>query len=360
MELLATVHLRRGLLVPLLPSTVLLINNEKMRTMFLLLELAVCFAAALASSSTQSPIIGVLAQPLSSDSSLLYIAASYIKWIEAGGGMSIAIPSDVTDSDELDNLFEQIDAILLPGGASLERPFAVNYMLDKAVASNENGDYFPVWGTCLGFEYLAQYIADDDKIISDGYTSENISLPLQNVVQAELYASDEILKIVTEENVTMNNHQMGLHPSTFWSSSQLQRVWQITSINHDSRGTAFVSSFEPIANLPFYGVQYHPEKNAFEYGLYPGTNIPYEAINHSEDAVAFSIEMARFAVDLARKTRGHEYNQVERFPPVNQYPQRTGVGFELVFVVPSSKDRPLHRYSSLYEWFHLHSMFQQM
>jgi len=28
---------------------------------------------------------------------------------------------------------------------------SAGYLLDKAIAANDKGDYFPVWGTCLGF-----------------------------------------------------------------------------------------------------------------------------------------------------------------------------------------------------------------
>lgn len=140
-------------------------------------------SASSSSSFPSSPVIGVLAQPFthnhhhnhetmlsiihanhlnrnSNGNSTMeeeidaqYIAASYIKWLEAGGARSIPIPYDAVDHDLLDDLFEQMHALFLPGGAS-ELPYAVHYLLDKAVASNRAGYFFPVWGTCLGFEFL--------------------------------------------------------------------------------------------------------------------------------------------------------------------------------------------------------------
>ena len=32
-------------------------------------------------------------------------------------------------------------------------------MINLAIEANNNGDYFPVWGTCLGFESLALSIS---------------------------------------------------------------------------------------------------------------------------------------------------------------------------------------------------------
>ena len=288
----------------------------------------------LRASEASSPVIGILAQPVHDKPSELYIAASYVKWLEAGGARSIAIPYDETDSSILDDLFSQVDAIFLPGGATPLRSFSVDYMLAKAVERN-NDSYFPVWGTCLGFEYLVQFIAGSENILHSGFESENVSLPLQSVLPASLYKDDRIYDIVTRQNVTLNNHKMGLSPESFYKNSRLQSVWQVTSLNRDGKGQLFVSSLEPIGELPFYAVQFHPEKNAFEYATYPGTDIPYEAIDHSKDGIIFSLSLSRFVVDLARKSQGHSYTQPSRFPYVYSYPQRVGLKFEQVYIIPA-------------------------
>ena len=48
--------------------------------------------------------------------------------------------------------------ILFPGGgSSLEDSSYANagsILYDLAIKINDNGDYFPLWGTCLGFELL--------------------------------------------------------------------------------------------------------------------------------------------------------------------------------------------------------------
>ena len=33
-----------------------------------------------------------------------------------------------------------------------------------AVEANENGDYFPVWGTCLGFEFMLYTAAGNQEL----------------------------------------------------------------------------------------------------------------------------------------------------------------------------------------------------
>jgi hypothetical protein len=44
----------------------------------------------------------------------------------------------------------------------------------------------------------------------------------------------------------------------------METDWQVTAVNSDSQGLEFVSSFEHKRH-PFYGVQFHPEKNAYEW-----------------------------------------------------------------------------------------------
>jgi gamma-glutamyl hydrolase len=285
-----------------------------------------------------------------------YIAASYVKWLEAGGARSIPIPYDA-DPALLDELWTQMHALFLPGGDAVMPP-AVPYLLDKIRDSNTNAQhYFPVWGTCLGFEYLIQYVssktADDDddehqspdnnSALQSGFDATNISLPLENVRQQAIYADPDIYETVRTCAVTMNNHHQGIEPQHFMDHTSLTAVWNITSTNHDRTGRPFVSTVEPLDpdRFPVWGVQYHPEKNAFEYATYPGTTIPYEAIDHSEPAVAFSMYMARFVVDLARRTVAehtpeHDYTKPDRFPTVTQYPMQTGIKFEQIYLIPNA------------------------
>jgi hypothetical protein len=122
----------------------------------------------------------------------------------------------------------------------------------------------------------------------------------------------------------------------------LNSLWNVTSINHDANGRPFVSTIEPKDpdRFPIYGVQYHPEKNAFEYATYPGTNIPYENIDHSEAGVAFSMHLARFWVDLVRRGQitnpMHEYTKPSLYPTINAYPIRTGLKFEQIYILPKA------------------------
>ena len=72
----------------------------------------------------------------------------------------------------------------------------------------------------------------------------------------------------------------GITPARFQNDTKLTSMFHITSTNLDRQGRPFVSTMEPHDAMthPYYGVQYHPEKNAFQYATYPGTTIPHTAL----------------------------------------------------------------------------------
>jgi gamma-glutamyl hydrolase len=302
-----------------------------------------------------TPVIGILAQPLHTTNpsngsdqqqQFYYIAASYVKWLEAGGARSISIPYDTQSTVLLDELFQQINGLLLPGGDAV-MPYSIRYLLDKVMESNRNGNYFPVWGTCLGFEFLIQYVGGDDAI-QHGFNASNISLPLlidsaTYTENSQLYNDINIYHSVTNYPITMNNHHQGIEPQWFIQNDALARMWYTTSTNYDLNHRPFVSTIEPRYpnHFPLYGVQYHPEKNAFEYATYPNTNIPYESIDHTAVGVAFSISMAQYFVDLVRYGQEHnpyhDYTKVDQFPTIaTTYPIQTGIQFEEIYIVPNA------------------------
>ncbi len=67
------------------------------------------------------------------------------------------------------------------GGASLDNgaPYfvAAQSIFSYANTVNSQGDYFPLWGTCMGFQTLVRCQSDNPNILT-GFDSENITLPL--------------------------------------------------------------------------------------------------------------------------------------------------------------------------------------
>ena len=96
----------------------------------------VALLSVVAVEATDRPIIGVFAQPHHNSSSE-YIAASYIKWIEAGGGRAVPIPFKSTDTAALEKTFNSINGLLYPGGAGFTLSSGAKQMYDMAIAANK-------------------------------------------------------------------------------------------------------------------------------------------------------------------------------------------------------------------------------
>jgi gamma-glutamyl hydrolase len=106
--------------------------------------------------------------------------------------------------------------VLFPGGALWFNQTdgyaeAGRHIYDIASNMNENGDYFPLWGTCLGFELLTYLAANGSEHRANCY-SQSQSLPLEfksDFRSSRLFgaASDKVVDILQNEPVTSNFHQ---------------------------------------------------------------------------------------------------------------------------------------------------------
>lgn len=80
-------------------------------------------------------------------------------------------------------------------------------------------------------------------------------------------------------------------------------------------------------------VQWHPEKNNFEYGTIEGTEIPYsKGIRHTTDSIHVSQYLANVLVTESRRSQ-HEYYEMKRFPLIWTYQIKQGIEFEQYFVI---------------------------
>lgn len=140
-----------------------------------------------------APIIGIFGQPKSSNitecgGSCQYIAASYVKYFESSGARVVPIDYYSTHSD-IDFLFPKLNGFFFPGGGATF-PDSAQYVFDKTVEANEAGDYMPLWGTCMGFQWLLISATEDVNVLdpkSGQMDSYNISM---NVSFKHVYSSN--------------------------------------------------------------------------------------------------------------------------------------------------------------------------
>ncbi|KAJ9583236.1 hypothetical protein L9F63_022426 [Diploptera punctata] len=262
------------------------------------------------------PIIGVLSQELTDmiadnygDNYVSYIAASYIKHLESAGARVVPVWINQT-SEYYEYIVNSVNGLVIPGGAA---PFnasdgyatAGKELYNLAKQKNEEGVNFPVLGVCLGFELLAVLSADeyDLRSICD---IQNVALPLNfssDYKSSRMYkdASDEMVKIMQTENVTINFHHWCITDNDL-AEGNVSDQWHVLSYS-EYNGTKFVSSFEH-TEYPFYGYQFHPEKNTFEWKI--TNNNP-----HTANAVLVEQYYGSFIVNEARKNNNS-------FPNFNQ------------------------------------------
>ena len=235
----------------------------------------ICLLCILPVTSHDWPIIGLFAQPSSSFSgscngSCQYITANYVKYLESAGARVIPINFYATN-EELDIIFNGVNGFLFPGGG-VTLPPSAQYVYDKVIKANDAGDFTPLWGTCMGFQWLLMATTRDINILDpkDGvqFDAYNISMNLEfdnTLRDSRLFskAGEQILHILRNEDVTMNVHHYGIYPEHFKNNSVINGFYRLLSINQDRLGVSFVSTMEAY-NYPIYGTQWHPEKNVFE------------------------------------------------------------------------------------------------
>lgn len=108
--------------------------------------------------------------------------------------------------------------MLIPGGSQDLRPGHPYYdsaelLLKLALEANDNGDYFPVHGTCLGFEALA-IIASGNHSILSRFSAENLPgalFPTDTAEKSRLFSGmpSKVFDHLTTRPYAMENHANG-------------------------------------------------------------------------------------------------------------------------------------------------------
>lgn len=124
-------------------------------------------------------------------------------------------------------------------------------------------------------------------------------------------APDDVIQILATEQVTPNFHRFCL-TKTLNKQHGLSETWKVLSVNDDVNGLQFISTMEhttyvdsnlieAITHLtfahfryPFFGVQFHPEKNIYEW-------IRSRNITHTSNAIKAAQYFATFFVGQSRR-----------------------------------------------------------
>lgn len=232
-----------------------------------------------------------------------YIAASYVKFVETAGARVVAVRFNQSKA-HLKEIFSKLNGILLPGGDNPIKPGTAFYAAGEALWEyvTEEDPYFPIFGVCLGMEFISSLAAGSPQILEDSgkFDASNATYNLHLTRQA--YTSDlfrdalqnlRLYEAMKYKKITYNQHEFGVTPKAFRQYDGLRRDFDILATSFDQQNREFIAAMEHKTKNVF-GIQFHPEKNIFEW--YSNGNFP-----HSADAVLFSQTLANAFVSKARE-----------------------------------------------------------
>ncbi|XWS27368.1 hypothetical protein CRYUN_Cryun26dG0109200 [Craigia yunnanensis] len=286
------------------------------------------------------PVIGILSHPgdgasgrLNNDTNASYIAASYVKFVEAAGAR--VIPLIFNEPEEI--LFEKLElvnGVLFTGGwakAGLYYEIAQK-LFKKVLEKNNAGDHFPLYAICLGFELLTMIISEDRNIL-ESFSAADQASSLKFVKTINIEGTvfqrfpPDLLKKLGTDCLVMQNHHYGISPERLQNNPNLSRFFKILTTSTDENNEVYVSTAQAHC-YPITAFQWHPEKNAFEWG---STMIP-----HSEDAIQVTQHVANFLISEARKSLNRPParkvldNLIYNYTPT--YCGKAGKGYDEVYI----------------------------
>lgn len=238
-------------------------------------------------------IIGIMSVPLSKtikDTKFSsYIPNSYIKWIEMTGANVVPILYNINDT-KLYDILKQINGVIFPGG-SIDRVSNDNFkkyiktyklIFNYAKTQTKNGNYYPLWATCLGFEFMVLMDKHTNEEIFDYFRNNkviqklnathynvnmNVSKTMDNLEFIFNNFFSEFNYLELKEYDTMKvlymNHEYG-YPLTK-EFVDFYNYFDVLLTSKDKNNEEEYVSAIKYKEYPFYGVQFHPEKPPFEW-----------------------------------------------------------------------------------------------
>jgi len=187
--------------------------------------------------------------------------SAYVKYIESSGARVVPIIYGESKEIVMDKV-SKLNGILFPGGAGDYIEIG-KMIFEEVKRRNDAGQFYPLWGTCLGFERLAIYSADQPDKALENIVAEHVSLPIKftkDPLTTRMYEGLGPMAWEFErKNMTYNAHMFGVSPAKMQSDKGLNSFWDITSLSYTEDGSPFIASFEA-KHYPIFGTQYHPEK----------------------------------------------------------------------------------------------------
>jgi gamma-glutamyl hydrolase len=257
-------------------------------------------------------VIGVLSIPTTTGASLgatSYIPQSYVKWLEMHGARVVPIMFDIP-KQIINVILNQIDGLLLIGGtiesivvqkAHYRFLSTLRYIVNKITHFNLIGNHFPIFSICLGFQLLPM-ICDEcsvDKISDNFVNHKKISflrkygpepvkfLPVENRDMTVSPPMQDYFSKTDKDEIARDSCTAMIHNKSFIMNAKYMKEYNkyinVTATS-SADGKQYVAAYQ-FKSLPFYGVQFHPEKVFYEH--------IQENIPHGSTAKMFSSKLCQ-------------------------------------------------------------------
>lgn len=183
--------------------------------------------------------------------------AAYVEFLQGSGARVVPLILGEDWSVTLDKI-NRLDGILFPGGDGDYIEYGRS-IYNEVKSMNDQGHFYPLWGTCLGFENMAIWASDEGSNVLSYLSAHDINLPL-DFIGGGASSSKMFGDLGYKANgfhdyaVALNSHSFGLSPDKFDTDAGLSAIYHPTSLSYtpDSENLPFVASMESYW-YPFFG-----------------------------------------------------------------------------------------------------------
>lgn len=207
--------------------------------------------------------VGIVTMPTGSKE---WITENNVRWFTERGIDIVPIPYR-TKRPEI--YMRKVHGLYLQGGPGYDLRYmaTIKKIFELAIQANRRSEYFPIWGTCHGFQSLliAAGNMNLDGSQLDGFDSNNFYKTHLNITVAAKKTSkllrsfsDDFLDYITHDDPILFLNQRGLTPRHFYANRLLPSVFQLVATAHDRNGKSECAIIEG-RQYPFYGTQFHSE-----------------------------------------------------------------------------------------------------
>lgn len=270
------------------------------------------------------PVIAIYANPFHEDdptgNEMDYVHTAYVRWLEASGAVTIVIHHWDTE-ERITEILNKSNGVLFQGGGTLlnlSNNFTqkADFILKKVLEINDRGIYYPLWGTCQGFELLHMLVSKDNEVLTDT-NAYGIITPL--LFNTEILKESKMFSFLDDEdiyalkylNTTSQFHHYGVSEEKFIEHESLSSFFKITTYSEDLDGKITISTVEG-KHYPVYAIQSHPEKSNYVRNMQYG-------VPQTRESVFIGQKLANFFVEEARKNDNTFGNSLYDYDYIDSY-----------------------------------------